>query len=222
MSITLKAESRNNLGTASAKKIKRLGLVPAVIYSKNGNNHISLNFKELEIQYKKGNLLSTLIELDISGKKVKAIAHKIELDPVSDMPIHLDFIMHENNKSLRSKPKIIFTNQEKSPGIKKGGFLHVVSRRVEIICENEKNLPNTLDIDIGSLHLGNKIRANDINLPAGVKLFKKNNFLIASIIGRGKSEDEKATAVPVAGAPTAGTTPPAQAKSDEKKPEAKK
>ncbi len=228
MSIALKAEKREQLGSATAKKIKRAGLIPAVIYSKSGNINLSLPVKEFEQEYFKGNVATTVIEIEFADKKMKVIAHKVELDPVSDRPVHVDFFSCEETKGLIAKPKLVFTNQEKSPGLKKGGFLHIVLRKVEVVCDSEKSIPQKIEIDVGSLHIGTKIRAEHIKLADGVKLTKKGNFLIGSIVGRGKSEDESSSAAAGA-APAAGAAAPASAapkaddkKADAKKPEAKK
>ena len=220
MSISLKAEKREQLGSATAKKIRRAGQIPAVIYSKNGNVNLTVPAKEFEQEYYKGILPTTVIELELGGKKVKVIAHKIELDPVSDHPIHIDFYSCEETKGIIAKPKLNFINQEKSPGLKKGGFLHIVLRRVEVACDSEKSVPAKIDVDAGALHIGSKVRANDLKLPAGVALTKKGNFLIGSIVGRGKSEEEN----PAAAAAAAGGAAPAAAapKAEEKKAEAKK
>ena len=226
MSIALKAHKRDQIGTANARRIKNQGLIPAVIYDKKGNVNFSLDVKEFETEYFKGIALTSIVELELDGKKHRVIAHKVELDPVSDRPTHVDFMYCDNEKQLRVKPKLVFTNQEKSPGIKKGGLLHIVLRRVEVVCDSEKSIPQNIEIDIGSMHLGTKIRAQDLKLPNGVKLKHKNNFLIGSIIGRGKSEEEKAvdpnapatsgtTATPAAGA--SATASKADDKKDSKK-----
>lgn len=237
MSVVLKAEKREKLGSSATRKIKREGRIPAVIYSKNGNINLSLDGREFENEYFKGIALTSVVELDFAGKKTKVIAHKVELDPVSDRPVHIDFLNCEEVKAIRAKPRLVFTNQEKSPGLKKGGFLHVVLRRVEVVCEG-KSIPEKIEVDTGSMQVGHKVRANNLKLPSDVKLATKGNFLIASIIGRGKAEEEAAAvpgaagAAPAAGAaaPAAGATPAAGAaatpaagaKADDKKPAAKK
>lgn len=220
MSITLKAEKREQLGTAASRKLKNAGRIPAVIYAKSGNINLSLDIREFENEYFKGTLPVSVVELELAGKKTKVIAHKIELDPVSDRPVHVDFLGCDNAKALRAKPKFNFTNQEKSPGLKKGGVLNIVLRRVEVVCDGEKSIPTEIEVDIAPLHIGNKVRANDLKLPAGVKLLKKGNFLVASVTGRGKSEDEAAAPAAGAAAPAAGAAAPAAA--DDKKAEAKK
>ena len=223
MSIAFKAEKREQLGTASARKIKKQGRIPAIIYNNKGNINLSLDVKEFEMHYFKGISLTSLIELELDGKKYKVIPHKVELDPVSDRPVHVDFLVCDKEKAIRVKPKLLFINQEKSPGLKKGGILHIVARRVEIVCEGENSIPQSIEVDIGSLHLGHKIRSHDLKLPKGCKLIRKNNFLIGSIIGRGKSEEEKAVdpnapATPASGAASgASATPKADDKKDSKK-----
>jgi large subunit ribosomal protein L25 len=219
MSIVLKAEVREQTGSLASKKIKREGLIPAVIYSKEKNINITLNSRDFEQQFLKGVTLTSVIDLEIGGKKTRVIAHKIDLDPVSDRPVHVDFMLCQDNKPIRAKPKIKFLNQDKSPGLKKGGFLHIVARSLEVFCDGEKSIPQFIEADIGTLHVGNKFRAENLKLPNGVTLLKKGNFLIASIIGRGKSEEEKVVTTATATTPVAGATP---AKADDKKTEAKK
>ncbi len=220
MSIVLKAEVREQVGSLASKKIKRQGLIPAVIYSKEKNINISLDSREFEQQYFKGVTLTSVIDLEISGKKTRVIAHKIDLDPVSDRPVHIDFMICENNKPIRAKPKINFSNQDKSPGLKKGGFLHIVARSLEVLCDGEKSIPQFIEADVSTLHVGNKFRANNLKLPNGVSLLKKGDFLIASIIGRGKSEEDKTATTATATATAGATATPAKA--DDKKTEAKK
>ena len=164
MSIVLKAEVREQVGSLASKKIKRQGLIPAVIYSKEKNINISLNSRDFEHQFFKGVTLTSVIDLEIGNKKTRVIAHKIDLDPVSDRPVHIDFMLCENNKPIRAKPKINFSNQDKSPGLKKGGFLHIVARSLEVFCEGEKSIPQFIEADVGSMHVGNKFRAEKTSL----------------------------------------------------------
>jgi large subunit ribosomal protein L25 len=210
MSISLKAEKREQTGSAAAKKIKRSGQLPAIIYSKKGNVNVSLSSHEFEREYYKGDTLASIIELDLDGTKLKVTAHKIELDPVSDRPIHIDFFDCKETKGILAKPKLTFVNKDKSPGLKKGGFLHIALRRTEVSCDSD-NVPTEITIDAGTLHINSKVRAEDVTLPKGVSFTKKGNFLIASITGRGKSEEEESAT------PAAGEAASAEAKAEEKK-----
>ena len=190
MSVVLKAEKREELGSTATKRVRRANRIPAVIYCEKENINLSVDVKEFEHEYHKGTTPTTVIELELDGKKIKAIVHEIELDPVSDRPVHIDFFNCDEAKVIRAKPKVTFINKDKSPGLKRGAFLHVVVRRTEVLCDDEKSIPDELTVNVGSLHVGSKIRANDITLPAGVKFAKKGNFLLGSLIGRGKSEEE--------------------------------
>ncbi len=197
--IVLKAEKREKLGSLEAKKIKKAGKIPAVIYSKNGNVNLSIDSKEFEHEYFKGTSLSSVVELEVEGKKIKVIAHKVELDPVSDHPVHVDFFNCEETKEIKAQPKINFLNQDKSPGLKRGGFLNVTARKVAVVCENEKSVPAKIDVDVGAMQVGQKIRGNDLKLPDGVKLAKNGKFLVASITGRvSKTEENPAAAAAAA------------------------
>jgi large subunit ribosomal protein L25 len=214
MSISFQAQTREQTGSAATKKIKRAGNIPAIIYSKDGKTvNISLSAHDFEREYFKGILTTSSIEISLEGKKIKAIAHKIDLDPVSDHPIHVDFFNCDETKGIIAKPKLTFVNKDKSPGIKKGGFLHVNLRRAEVSCAKE--IPNEIIIEAGSLHIGSKVRASDVILPEGVRFTKKGDFLIASITGRGKSDDKGAEGAAAAAAP-------ADAKKEAAKPAAKK
>lgn len=228
-SFQLQAQKREKLGSLEARRIKKSDRIPAVIYSKNGNINISFDKREFEIEFQKGNLQTRMVEISLDGKKIKAITHKIDLDPVSDTPIHIDLLNCDESKNFIAQPKIVFTNQDKSIGLKKGGFLHVVLRKAKVICEKSEQIPEIIEVDITRLQVGQKVRSDQIELPTGVKFAKKGAFLIASIIGRGKAEEEVAVvagatagaAAPAAGA-TAAPAAAGAAKAGEKKPETKK
>ena len=223
--LVLKAEKRDQLGTLKAKKIRRAGRIPAVIYSAKGNINLTVDAKEFEHEYYKGNCQTTVIELEVAGKKTKVIAHKIELDPVSDHPIHIDFLNCDEVKAVRAQPKINFINQDKSPGLKRGALLNIVLRKVAVLCENIKSIPEKIDVDIGTMQVGQKIRGVDLRLPAGVTLAENGKYLIASIVGRASKTDaeEAATAAAAGGAaaPAAGAAAKAPA-AGAAKPAAKK
>lgn len=215
----IKAEKREKLGSSESRRIRNSGRIPAVIYSKDGNVNLSIDGREFEKEYFKNTILSSVLELDLGNKKIKVITHKVDLDPVTDRPTHVDFFNCDAG-AIIAKPKIVFLNKDKSPGLKKGGVLHIVLRRVEVKCTSAAAIPHTVEIDVGASHLGTKIRAADIKLPANVSLVDKTNFLIGSVIGRGKSEDEAAAsaaapgAAATAAAPAAGAAAPAAAAKD--------
>ncbi len=227
----LKAVTRTNLGSADSRRVRKGGQVPAVIYNNGKENlNIAVDAKDFEHQYFKGNIFTTVVDLDLDGKKLQVIAKKVEVNPVTDKPEHIDFIQFSKDKSVKVKAKLNFINQDKSIGLKRGGFLHIVARKVEVLCAPGA-IVHSIDIDVAPLRVGHKIRSQDLHLPENVKLAGKDGFLIASIIGRGSKEDDKADAAAAAAegaapaaakAPAAKAAAPAAAKDAAKKPAAKK
>ncbi len=189
-SFNLKAEKREKFGSLEANRIKKSGNIPAVILAKSGNKNITVNAREFDIEFRKGNIQSKVIEIEIDGKKVKSIVRNIDLDPVKDKIVHLEFLDLEDTKQIRAWPKVEIKGRDKSPGIKRGGFLNVRIRKVEVICEDIAKIPDVIEIDVAKLRVGDKIRKDDVNPGAGVKFATNRNFLLVSITGRGKSATE--------------------------------
>ncbi len=192
MSVTFTAQERVDFGSQVAKNARKSGNIPAIIYGKPSNINLLIEAKSFEKEYLKGNLRATVVEIVYGNKKIKAIAHDITLDPVTDRPIHIDFINCDKVDFIRAKPKFNFKGKEKSPGLKRGGFLHVALRRTEILCDAKAEVPTEIDIAIDALHISDKVRSKDVKLPEGVKFANKNDFLICSITGRGKSTEDNA------------------------------
>ncbi len=224
---SLKASPREKIGSAESRRIRKSGQVPAVIHNTGGKAiYISVVSKELEQEYLKGNLFTSIAEIELDGKKIKAVPHNIELNPVTDRLDHIDFMGFEAGSKVKAKVKLVFANRDKSPGIKKGGFLHIVLRKVEVFCD-PKAIPTTIEIDIGSSQVGAKFRGSNLILPNDVVLANKANFVVASLLGRGSKVEEEAVpaagATPAAGAATgAAATPVADKKAADKKPAEKK
>ena len=193
-SFNLKAEKREKFGSLEANRIKKSGNIPAVILAKSGNKNITVNAREFDIEYRKGNIQSRVIEIEVDGKKVKSIVRNIDLDPVKDKIVHLEFLDLEDTKQVRAWPKVEITGRDRSPGIKRGGFLNVRLRKVEVVCEDIAKIPSIIEIDVSKLRVGDKVRKDDINPGTGVKFATNRNFLFLSITGRGKSATEEAAA----------------------------
>lgn len=188
----LKANSREKLGSAESRRLRKFGNIPAVIYDKKGNVEISIPTKEFEKEYYKGNIFTTVINLDIAGKTQKVVAHKIDVNPLSDRPAHVTFLKAEDGTKVKANVSVRFFNREKSPGIKRGGFLHIVTRKIQLICPVD-SIPQEVTFDIGTMRVGDKIRSVDLDLPENISFANKNEFNIASIIGRGSKEEEETT-----------------------------
>jgi large subunit ribosomal protein L25 len=186
----LKADSREKLGSAESRRLRKSGNIPAIIYGDGNNLNITVPTKEFEREYYKGDIYTTLITLDIAGKTQKVLVNKIDVDPVRDRPTHITFVAA--TKEVKAKVKVRFFNREKSPGIKKGGFLHIVTRKIELICPIEE-IPTEITFDLSSSKVGDKVRSTDLELPANISFAAKNEFNVGSILGRGSKEEEAPT-----------------------------
>lgn len=187
----LKADLRKKLGSAESRRIRKSGNIPAVIYDNGNNVQVSIPSKEFEVEYFKGNIFTTLINLSVNGKNQKVITNKIDLNPVTDRPSHVTFIKADSK--VKAKVKVNFLNKDKSPGLKRGGFLHITARKIELLCPVDA-IPTEITVDIGKMKVGEKIRSGDISLPEKISFVTKKDFNIASITGRGNKEETAETA----------------------------
>ncbi len=213
-SATIKAEVREQKGTGAARAVRRLGKVPAVVYAKGKKeSHISLDARELTIEYQRGRFFSRIIEIDTGKEKLNVLPQEVQMDPVKDQPIHADFIAVEAKSRVKVAIPVIFINQDKSPGIKRGGILNAVRRAIDVYCDANA-IPEKFVADLNGLQIGGNIKWHNIDAPKTVEpVIKGRDFTIATIAGR-MAEDEvaaTAAAAPVAGAaaPAAGAAAPA-------------
>jgi large subunit ribosomal protein L25 len=187
----IKADTRTILGSAESRRLRNSGFVPATIRNGNDISYISIDQKEFEKKYFSGSVFASPIIIELEGKKIEIITKDVEIHPVSDRPIHADFIQINKDQEIIVKARVNFTGQDKSPALKRGGFLHVNVRMVEVICKNIDSIIEKVDIDVEKVPVGGKIRSDIIQLPENTSLKKKNEFLVASILGRGGAKEDK-------------------------------
>ena len=183
------AKLREELGTGSARALRKSGMVPATVYSKN-KDAMSIAIEEREITklYRKPNFISTLIELSISNEKYKVLPKAVQLNPITDIVSHVDFVFLQNDVQKMEVP-IVFEGKDKSLGIKRGGFFNIVRRSLVLNCP-VNNLPRKVIVDVSNMMIGHAIKAHDITLPEGCELVNKSNFVIATVIGRAGKADK--------------------------------
>ena len=154
---------------------------------------ISINAKEFLQEYSKGSIQSKLIELSLEDKKITAIPRSVQVHPVTDIPQHIDFQEIGKDTSVKVSVHLKILNEDKAPGIKKGGALNVVQRIIPCYC-HPKNIPSHLEVDIGALEIGTSLHINDIKLPEGLMPVDKSNFAVLSLSGRIEESAETPTA----------------------------
>ena len=177
-----KAERRDRAGKGAARALRREGRVPAVIYGdKKDPLSISLPFKETEIQIMKGGFLSHIITIDVDGEKIRVIPRDYQLDVVRDFPMHVDFLRVSRTTKITVGVHVEFTNEETSPGLKRGGALNIVRREVEVLCPATE-IPEAIVVDLAEADIGDSIHISAVTLPEGVTpTITDRDFTIATI-----------------------------------------
>ena len=178
----LKAIKRENTSSGSNNKLRSEGLIPAILYGgKEANKNISIEKKDIKNLINSDTFLSKVLELDIDGKKERAMPRDVAFNVVSEEPIHIDFMRIVSGKKIILEIPVKFINNELSPGLKRGGVLNIVRRKVELKCPAE-NIPTELVVDLEGLDIGTSIKISSINLPENVTpTIQGRDFVIATV-----------------------------------------
>lgn len=191
----LKAEARAQVGKGSARELRRNGLIPAVIYGDNkAPVSIALSRKDVTKKIHDGGFMTTLVTIEVDGKKHSVLPKDYQLDPVRDFLMHVDFLRVSKNTQVTVEIPVHFENEEKSPGLKRGGVLNVVRHTVECHCPANA-IPDAITIDLTGLELGAGIHISHVSLPEGVEpTITDRDFTIATIASPAglKSDDNAA------------------------------
>jgi len=189
----LYAEKRERLGTGTARESRRQDRVIASIYGKDKTQlFITLPAKEVNHLYRKRYFTSTVFYIDVEGTKHKAIAKEVSLHPLTDMVSNIDFTYVKDDKHELAMP-VLYEGREKALGVKRGGFLNMIKRKVKVSCDSN-NIPQYLVVDVNNMAIGQKIKASEINLPEGCKLLEKPEQIIATMLGKVSKADKEAEA----------------------------
>jgi large subunit ribosomal protein L25 len=203
----LKAEARERVGKGSAREVRRNGKVPAVIYGdKQPPLAIALSYKEIFYKIHGGGFLTTIATIDIDGQKIQVLPKDYQLDPVRDFPVHVDFLRIGKDTEVNVDVPVHFINEEKSPGIKRGGVLNIVRHTVEFHCRANA-IPEFITVDLHGAEIGDSIHISAVKLPEGVRpVIADRDFTIATVAGSSAMKPE-----PVEEAAAAEAAEPAEA-----------
>lgn len=198
----LGAEPRHGKGKGHAFRTRQNGQVPGIVYGGNEEPEpVTLDFRELERHASKGTFLTTPLILKMSDRKTRVIPRAVQTDPVSDRPVHVDFMRLPEGASIRLAIPVRFKGQESSPGLKRGGVLNIVRHEVELLCPAE-SIPEFIEGDLSGLDIHGSLHINDFKLPEGVKpLIRERDFTIASIVAPTSVIEEQRAAAAAASAP---------------------
>ncbi len=178
----LKATKRNEKTAGETKGLRTRGLIPAILYGgKSPNLKLSIEEKSFNNIFNSENFLSTIIDLDIEGKKEKVIPRDISFHVVSERPSHIDFMRITKGSKIILEIPVIFKNNSESPGLKKGGVLNIVRRKVQLKCQAE-NIPDNLLVDLTGLDIGASVKISSVILPENARpTITDRDFVVATI-----------------------------------------
>ncbi len=162
------AERRERAGKGPARATRRAGRVPGVIYgAKKDPAMVTLDPRELDRELNTGGFMATIYDVQIEQNKERVLPRDVQFDPVTDRPIHVDFLRVSATTSVTVQVPVNFLNEEESPGLKRGGLLNVVRHEIEMTCRADA-IPSGIEVDLTGLDIGDSVHISMITLPDGV------------------------------------------------------
>ncbi|MCL2468981.1 MAG: 50S ribosomal protein L25/general stress protein Ctc [Alphaproteobacteria bacterium] len=206
------AKSREKVGKGNARELRRNEEVPAVIYGdKKPPLPISLIYKDLIGYVNKPSFFTTLLDIEVGGKKHRVLAKDVQFHPVTDRPQHIDFMRISAGSKTRVMIPVSFINADKCPGLKRGGTLNVVHHEIEVLCTPNK-IPEKFEVSLDGYALGDAVHLSAIKLPEGVTFTSKEaDYTIAAIAVPSALRGEVESETPAAEAAAAPADPKAKA-----------
>ena len=178
----LKALKREKLTSGSNNKLRANGFIPAILYGgKDPNQNISVSKKELSSIINSDTFLSKVLEIELEGKKEKVIPRDVSYNVISEEPIHIDFMRIVSGKKIILEIPVKFINHPDSPGLKRGGVLNIVRRKVELKCPAE-SIPDEIVVDLAGTDIGTSIKISSVKLPESVMpTITDRDFVVATV-----------------------------------------
>jgi large subunit ribosomal protein L25 len=191
----LKAEERERAGKGIARQLRRDGKTPAVIYGdKKEPIKIALDQNTINVEYNRGQMFTTLCDLEVGNDKHLVLARDVQTHPVTDVVEHVDFLRVTAKTKIAVDVPVQFINEDKSPGMDQKGILNVVRYTIELVC-TATNIPENVEVDLEGKEHGDSINVSDANLPEGAKpVIDDRDFTIATLLAPKKVEEVEETA----------------------------
>ena len=179
---SLEANTRNTKSKGDVRSLRLNGNIPAIIYGGSEQNEkVSISKKTLKSLLDKEGFLSSIISLNINGKNQNVLPREITYNVISDEPTHIDFLRVVTGVKIRIEVPVQFINHETSPGLKRGGVLNIVRRKIELKCPSEK-IPEAIVIDLDGIEIGESFKISSVKLEEGVSpTIQGRDFVIATL-----------------------------------------
>jgi large subunit ribosomal protein L25 len=211
--LTLSAETRERAGKGASRAMRREGRVPAVIYGAN-QEPVSIHVEEKALvkMLSTGHFMNSVIMIDVAGAAARTLPKDVQFHPVSDRPLHVDFLRIGEHTVVHVNVPVRFVNEDEAPGLTRGGVLNVVRHDLELVCD-AATIPEEVLIDLTGYDLGESIHISSVSLPAGARsAIEDRDFTIATIVAPSalKRTDSDEPGEEAAAAPAAAVEPPAE------------
>jgi large subunit ribosomal protein L25 len=205
--ISLSAEPRERAGKGAARATRRAGRVPAIVYGdKKDPVLISLEPRELGRALARPGFFAHLIDLKVDGTTQRTLPRDVQYHPVTDAPIHIDFLRVGAGAQVTVAVPVVFINHDRAPGLRRGGILNIVRHGIELLCSVD-NIPERIVVDLDGLDIGDSIHIGAIEIPEGTRsVIHERDFTIATIAASSAVREEAAAAA--AAAAIAAAAPP--------------
>jgi len=180
--ITLVAEQRQRSGKGTAREARRNGRIPAIIYG-NKEEPVSITVERqiLEQELGKSGFFIRLLDVDIGGTKHRVLPRDTQYHPVTDVPMHVDFLRYSADRKITIEVPVHFLNEAESPGLKSGGVINIVRHTIAVLCTADQ-IPDAFEVDLAGLEIGDSVHASTLALPQGVELtITDRDFTVATI-----------------------------------------
>ena len=181
--LTLSAETRERAGKGASRAMRREGRVPAVIYGQK-QDPISIHVEEkvLVKMLSTGHFMNSVVMIDVGGNATRTLPKDVQFHPVTDRPVHVDFFRIGEHSEVHVNVPIVFTNEDRSRGLKRGGVLNAVRHELELICDAAE-IPEQVEIDLAGLDIGDSLHISTVKLPQGTRsAITDRDFTIATIV----------------------------------------
>ncbi|MBY8828065.1 50S ribosomal protein L25/general stress protein Ctc [Hephaestia mangrovi] len=213
--LTLAAETREQVGKGASRSLRREGRVPAVIYGNNEDpTPIHVEEKALTKLLMTGHFMNSVIMVEVGGKATRTLPKDVTFDVVTDRPVHADFLRISEHAKVHVNVPVNFTNEEKAPGIKRGGVLNVVRHELELVVD-AANIPDEIEISLEGLDVGDSVHISHVKLPEGAaSAIEDRDFTIATVVAPSALKSSEGDNETEAAEPAAGDVPATEQSDD--------
>lgn len=190
--LTLSAEARDRAGKGASRALRREGRVPAVIYGNNEEPQmVHVEEKLLAKLLGTGHFFNSVVMVEVGGKKVRTLPKDVAFHPVSERPLHADFLRVSEHATIHVNVPVVFRNEDASPGLKRGGVLNIVRHELELVCDAAE-IPDEIEIDLKGFEVGESIHISHVTLPKGAaSAINDRDYTIATIVAPSALKSEE-------------------------------